>query len=142
MGTANPSNWKLQRSFPLRLSLDGFWWISGSAALSAACQCLESHSISNTQTVKMCLFFMDYGAIDGRWGRVTLPSVALLDSSVILPVRVPSLWKENRAEQKDRQNFWQEPHCHWSSVGPALSAVRIVWNLSPGSVFHSLHSPA
>lgn len=103
----------------LRLCLDGFWWTSGSAALSAACQGLESHSTSNIQIVKLCLFFMGYGAIGRRPG-MCHSSVALFDSSVISPVHVPSSWKGNRADQKDRQSCWQEPCSPWSSMGAAL----------------------
>lgn len=40
---------------------------------------------------------------------ITLLSVALLDSFVISPVHVPSLCKENRDDQKDRQTAGRNP---------------------------------
>lgn len=97
---------------------DNLWMVSG--GLMTVWLSLRSASAWNTivlssiQIVTMCLSFMEYGAIGRRQGTCLL-SVALVDSSGIPPVHLPSL-------SRKRDNTASTTHVVTGlQIGPALS---------------------
>lgn len=128
MGTAEAPEILIRKAF-----LDGFWWIHDTVVLSAACQCLECHSTSNTQTVQMCLFFMEYGAI-GR-GQGT-------HHFCLWPCFTPPAFPHPRTSLAGREWGWQEENQHFQQnsqlsldfrwVQPRECKTRIAWGLFPG----------
>lgn len=114
--------------------MKGCLWMDSSGfmtvLLSATCQCLECHSISNTQTVQMCLFFMEYGAI-GRgqrthyfclWPCLTPPGFS---PSTVLPCR-----KQMGLAGRDTEVLAGPPAA--TGLLALRMQIQITWGLSPG----------
>ena len=142
--------------------MDGFWWIHESAALSAACQCLECHSISNTQTVQMCLFFMEYGAIGRGQGTrhfCVWPCFTPLafPPSTNLPCRkkmgltgrepkllagppavtVLQMGPAVRMQSQNSMGSVPRPSGHSLHAAPSVGSSGLLWNMSKLSSHHA-----
>lgn len=133
MGTANPSKWKLHRSRPSRLPLDGFWWINaGASAWNAITLAIDVQ--------EHVFIFMEYGATGRGQGTRALLSVAPPDSSGTAPQATCLSCRKatGLGGKRDRAAAGRTPSCHGSPEGSSPENAEP--ESFPGPECHSLHA--